>query len=225
QEITVTAGQDLAVNTALKVAVQQLEIDVQGKDESQEGQGKDVGVSSEGNASALVISGKEIDYLADDPSDLGVQLLALAGPVAGPNGGHVYVDGFASGYLPPKISIREIKINQNPFAAEQDRLGFGKIEVFTKPGSGQFHGQFIGDENNAAFNSGDPFAPQKLSYNSNIFTGDIWGPLKKNLTGYLSFQRRMVNDATPVNAIGLDSNFNDVSLTDTIPHSDRVNVI
>src|SRR5205807_5746280 len=64
QEITVTAGQDLAVNTALKIAVQQLEIDVQGKDESQEGQGKDVGVSSEGNASALVISGKEIDYLA-----------------------------------------------------------------------------------------------------------------------------------------------------------------
>lgn len=225
REFAIVAGQDLTMNTSLKIAVQQLEVVVQGKDNDQEGQGRAVGVGSDSNAGAIVISGKELDYLSDDPSELGVQLLELAGPAAGPNGGHVYVDGFASGYLPPKISIREIRINQNPFAAEQDRIGYGRVEVFTKPGSNQIHGQFFADENNSILNSGDPFLPQKLSYNSNIFTGDFWGPIKKDLTGYFSFQRRNINDNTGVNAIVVDNNFNEVPVSQSLPHSDRVNVI
>jgi hypothetical protein len=224
REFEVGAGQDVALNASLKIATQQLEIVVQGKEAAEEGQGRSVGVSSDSNANATVISGKELDYLADDPSELGLQLLELAGPSAGPNGGHVYVDGFASGYLPPKISIREIRINQNPFAAEQDRIGYGRVEVFTKPGGSQIHGQFLADDNNSAFNSGNPFSPQKLHYNSNIFTGDLWGPLKKNLTGYVSYQRRNVNDATPINAVVLNPSFNEVPINESIPHSDHVNV-
>jgi hypothetical protein len=224
REFDVRSGQDVALNAALKIATQQLEIVVEGKEKQEEGQGRSVGVSSDSNASATVISGKELDYLADDPSELGVQLLELAGPAAGPNGGHVYVDGFAAGYLPPKISIREIRINQNPFAAEQDRIGYGRVEVFTKPGSSQIHGQFFADDNNSVFNSGNPFSPEELQYNSNMFTGDLWGPLKKNITGYVSFQRRNINDATPINAVVLDSNFNKVQINQSIPHSDHVNV-
>lgn len=37
------------------------------------------------------------------------------------------VYGFSGGELPPKESIREIRINQNPFAPEYDRLGLGRI--------------------------------------------------------------------------------------------------
>ena len=66
---------------------------------------------------------------------------ALAGPSAGPNGGQIYIDGFTAGQLPPKSSIREIRINQNPFSAEYDKLGYGRIEVFTKPGTDKYHGQ------------------------------------------------------------------------------------
>jgi hypothetical protein len=50
---------------------------------------------------------------------------------------------FTAGQLPPKESIREIRINQNPFSAEFDKLGYGRIEVFTKPGTDKFHGQFF----------------------------------------------------------------------------------
>lgn len=224
QDFELSSEQDITLNASLKIARQQLEIVVQGKEGEQEGQGRSVGLNSESNASATVISGKELDYLSDDPSELGVQLLELAGPSAGPSGGHVYVDGFASGYLPPKISIREIRINQNPFAAEQDRIGYGRVEVFTKPGSSQIHGQFFADDNNSVFNSGNPFSQEKLQYNSNIFTGDLWGPLRKNLTGYVSYQRRNIHDATPINAVVLDSNFNEVPIHESIPHSDHVNV-
>ena len=53
----------------------------------------------------------------------------------------MFIDGFTGGRMPPKQSIREIRVNQNPFSSEYDRVGFGRIEVFTKPGSDHYHGQ------------------------------------------------------------------------------------
>src|SRR5580658_10030435 len=49
------------------------------------------------NAGALVLKGEDIDALPDDPDDLQADLLALAGPAAGPNGGQIFVDGFSNG--------------------------------------------------------------------------------------------------------------------------------
>src|SRR5205085_8500766 len=121
--------------------------------------GSSVSVEPDNNATALVIKGADLAALPDDPDDLADALQALAGPGAGPNGGQIYIDGFTGGQLPPKESIREIRINQNPFSAEYDRLGFGRIEIFTKPGTDKFHGQAFmnyGDEN---FNSRNPFSP------------------------------------------------------------------
>ena len=60
-------------------------------------------------------------------------------PSAGPNGGEIYIDGFSGGQIPPKSSIREIIVNQNPFSAEFDRLGYGRIEILTKAGTGEMH--------------------------------------------------------------------------------------
>ena len=102
-----------------------------------------VDVNPANNAGAITISGKELDALPDDPDELLTDLQALAGPSAGPNGGQIYIDGFTAGQLPPKSSIREIRINQNPFSSEYDKLGYGRIEIFTKPGTDKFHGQLL----------------------------------------------------------------------------------
>jgi hypothetical protein len=75
-----------------------------------------VSVEPENNASALVLKEKELEALSDDPDELAQQLQALAGPGAGPNGGQIFIDGFTGGQLPPKASIREIRINSNPFS-------------------------------------------------------------------------------------------------------------
>ena len=85
--------------------------------------GPSLSVEPDNNATALVIKGDDLAALPDDPDDLSDALQALAGPGAGPNGGAIYIDGFSGGQLPPKESIREIRINQNPFSAEYDRLG------------------------------------------------------------------------------------------------------
>jgi hypothetical protein len=52
--------------------------------------------------------------LSDDPEDLQADLQALTGLSAGPGGGSIFVDGFSGGDLPPKESIREIRVNQSP---------------------------------------------------------------------------------------------------------------
>ena len=67
------------------------------------------------NGSALVLREKELSALSDDPDELQQQLQAMAGPGAGPNGGQIYIDGFTGGNLPNKSSIREVRINSNPF--------------------------------------------------------------------------------------------------------------
>jgi len=83
------------------------------------------GVSTDptSNASAQVLRGNDLDALPDSPEDLQAALQALAGPSAGPSGGQIFIDGFSGGELPPKESIREIRINSNPFAPEYDKLG------------------------------------------------------------------------------------------------------
>ena len=104
-----------------------------------------------------MIKGKDLDALSDDPDQLQDELNALAGPAAGPNGGQIYIDGFTGGQLPPKSSIREIRINQNPFSAEYDKLGYGRIEILTKPGTDHLHGMIMASGNDSAFNSLNTF--------------------------------------------------------------------
>lgn len=146
--------------------------------------------SPDNNASALVIKGKDLDALSDDPDDLQNELTALAGPAAGPSGAQIYIDGFTGGQLPPKSSIREIRINRNPFSAQYDKLGYGRIEILTKPGTDKFHGSFMIDGNEKAFNSLNPFVTNEPSYYSTFLTGNASGALSKSASWFTSVFRR-----------------------------------
>ena len=127
-DVQVTAGQTSQFNISLEIQVEQQKVNV-------EEEGPQVDVNPASNASAIVLKGQDLEALPDDPDELLADLQALAGPSAGPNGGQLYIDGFTAGELPPKSSIREIRINSNPFSAEYDKLGYGRIEIFTKPGT------------------------------------------------------------------------------------------
>ena len=138
--VQVAAGKTLKVDIALKIAEEVEKVQVTESTTK-------VSANPSENATALVIKGEDLNALSDDPDELQSELEALAGPSAGPNGGQIYVDGFTAGQLPPKADILEIRINQNPFSAEYDKLGYGRIEITTRPGSSQFHGQVMGDIN------------------------------------------------------------------------------
>ena len=165
-----------------------------------------VDVNPANNAGMIVISGKDLEALSDDPDELQSELQALAGPSAGPNGGQMYIDGFSAGELPPKASIREIRINQNPFSSEYDKLGYGRIEIFTKPGTDQLHGQFSLSGNTTAFNSRDPFegTVQPPGYYSTLYSGNLGGPLGKKASFFFNIERRNQNELAVVNTPFLD---------------------
>ncbi len=158
-------------------------------------------VDQDTNASATVISGKDLEALSDDPDELSSELTALAGPSAGPNGGQIYVDGFTGGQLPPKSSIREIRINQNPFSAQFDRLGYGRVEVFTKPGTDKFHGNFQLNGNPSQFNSTNPLVTTyQPPYHTLFMFGNLSGPLGKNESFSLGGSHRDIEDDSFTNA-------------------------
>jgi len=192
QPIAVTAGQIKRVDIAMAIEVAQQSVVV--TDES-----PTVNVEAAGNANSVVLKDKDLDALSDDPDELSSELSALAGPSAGPNGGQIYIDGFTGGQLPPKSAIREIRINQNPFSAEFDRLGYGRIEILTKPGTDKLHGQFFIQGNDSAFNTGNPFTPNIPPYNRIQYNGTINGALSHNASFFLSVEQRDNHDVQVYN--------------------------
>jgi hypothetical protein len=199
ENVAIAAGQAQQLDIALQIAVKPEKIQVEENPAT-------VDTSPSANATSIVIQGKDLEALSDDPDELQSELEALAGPSAGPNGGQIYIDGFTAGQLPPKSSIREIRVNQNPFSAEYDKLGYGRIEIFTKPGTDQYHGQILVDGNDSAFDALSPFASQQPPFYSEMFNGSIGGPLSKKASFFFDAQRRQINDSNIVNATILNPN-------------------
>src|SRR5215475_16161698 len=115
-KITLKSGVQ-TLNLQLSVVIAEQNVNVQ------ENTAPAVTTDSSNNASAVVLRGDDLKSLGDSAEDLQADLLALAGPSAGPGGGSIFIDGFSGGQLPSKESIREIRINQNPFSPEYDKLG------------------------------------------------------------------------------------------------------
>ena len=210
--VILAAGQTQSLNLPLQVQTQAEKVEV--KAES----GTSLDVSSSSGAGAIILKGKDLEALSDDPDELQSELTALAGPSAGPNGGQIYIDGFTGGQLPPKSAIREIRINQNPFSAQYDKLGYGRIEIFTKPGSDKYHGQFMFNDNNAILNSRNPYVPTKPDYNSEIFDGNFGGPIGKKASFFIDGQRRNTSEFSAINATILDLGGNPAQLQESIPN-------
>jgi len=192
QPIALAAGQIKRVDIAMAIQVAQQSVVV--SDET-----PTVSVEAGANASSVVLKDKDLDALSDDPDELSNELQALAGPSAGPNGGQIYIDGFTGGQLPPKSAIREIRINQNPFSAEFDKLGYGRIEILTKPGTDKLHGQVFVMGNESAFNTGSPFLPNVPSYYRLQYNGTVSGALTKTSSFFMSMEQRDNHDEAVYN--------------------------
>jgi hypothetical protein len=169
------------------------------------------------NVGALVLNGEDLSALPDDPDDLASDLQALAGPAAGPNGGQIYIDGFTGGQLPPKASIREIRVNSNPFSSEYDRLGFGRIEIFTKPGSDKFRGSAFFNYGDAVFNARNPYSLTRAPFRSELGGANLSGPLGKRASFNIDFNARNVDESALIVASVLDKNLNIVPYNATVP--------
>lgn len=200
--VNVNAGGTANLNIQLRVQIEAQQVTVQETATNQ------VSTDPTSNVGALVLKAEDLEALPDDPDDLADDLQALAGPSAGPNGAQMFIDGFTGGRLPPKESIREIRINQNPFSAEYDRLGYGRIEIFTKPGTDKFHGQTFFNFSDGIFDARNPYAQNKAPFQYRNYGGNLSGPISKKSSFFIDVERRDLDENAVVNATTLDKALN-----------------
>jgi hypothetical protein len=214
ENVQITAGQVQQLNISLVIKMEEQKVEVTDTPTK-------VDVDPANNAGTIVMKDKDLDALSDDPDEMQSELQALAGPSAGPNGGQIYIDGFTAGQLPPKASIREIRINQNPFSSEYDKLGYGRIEILTKPGTDQLHGQVSVTGNTAVFNSENPFigTAEQPGYYSTQFSANIGGSLGKKASFFANIERRNLNELSVVNTPIVDPTTLQITqFTDAVPN-------
>jgi hypothetical protein len=208
--VVVSPARNATLNITLQIATDTEEVSVSGND--------GLNTDAANNKSALVFKEDKLDTFSDDPAIMLQQLQALGGidPTDPPQ---VYVDGFSGGQMPPKNTIREIRINQNPFSAQYDQFGNSRIEIFTKPGTNQLHGGFDGNFGNSALNSRNPYTkgPQP-GYNINFFNANVNGPIGKHSSFFLSGRRIDQANNAIINAVTLDSNLAIVNRSQAVPN-------
>lgn len=197
-EVEVAAGRNELGKITLGVSLEKEEVTV-----ASEGP-----INVEGSsAGAIVLKGKDLEALPDDPDELAAALSALAGPSAGPNGGQITIDGFEGGRIPSKDSIREIRINDNPLSAERDQPGFGGIQILTKPGTDKLRGTVYGTFNDESMNARNPFLrdDKRPPFQFRQYGGNLSGTIVPGRASFFfDIERGETDDNDLVNAIILD---------------------
>ena len=201
-KLNVDGGRVTAVDIHMILAVERQEVTIPANTQSQ------VQVDPSQNAAQIVVQGKDLDFLADNGDDLEAELLALAGPSAGPNGGQIYLDGFTHGDLAGKENISEVRVNVNPFSAEYDRPGFGRVDVVTRSGADRYHGSAGVNVADSALAARNPYSLIKPAAQMRMFDFNVTGPLWKPGAFTLDAVRQTNDSTALVNAKVLDSSFN-----------------
>jgi hypothetical protein len=161
---------------------------------------RNISTDSDNNANAIVLRGKELEALPNDPQALAQALQAMAGPTDPEAGGQaqIKVDGFSNGQLPPKEAIREVRINNNPFSAENEFPGWNGIEIFTQPGADKWHGGVSFDFNDESLNSRNPFTTKRAPYQLRAYSFGLNGPIIPKRASFSFYFGRYVSDANSV---------------------------
>src|SRR5688572_2495571 len=196
KDVEIEARETTTLNAQLTVAFEEQQVTVDDRN---------ISTDSDNNAGSVVLRGRDLEALPNDPQALAAALQSLAGPVDPQSGAEIKVDGFSNGQIPPKEAIREVRVNNNPFSAEFEFPGWGGIEIFTQPGADKWHGSFSFDFNDESLNSRNPYTTRRAPYQQRAFNINLSGPIVPKRASFSAFFGRYVSDANSVvNATTLD---------------------
>lgn len=103
--------------------------------------------------------------------------------------------------LPFPDAIQEFKVETSALPAEYGQHSAGAVNVVTKSGGNEIHGDAFEFVRNGDFNARDFFAPGSDNLKRNQFGGTVGGPIKKNkLFFFFGYQGTMIRSqpaATP----------------------------
>ncbi|MGH9587075.1 MAG: carboxypeptidase regulatory-like domain-containing protein, partial [Acidobacteriaceae bacterium] len=187
--ITLKPGQQISVTIHLEIEIARQHISISSED---------LDSSPDRSLGAMILRGPDLNSLPTSPRDLQRLLSIMAGSDLG---AQFYIDGYTADHLPPKDSIQEIRLNQDPFSAQYDTAGNDRIEIITKPGGNHLHGNLalLGDY--SPLNSRNPFVATQPGYASFFAQGDVSGPLTKASSWSLTFEQENIGAQSFIHAI------------------------
>lgn len=193
-EVTVSAQSSAPLSISLAVANVHIETTVTSEPAQ-------VGTEASENKDSVAMSGESLSNLpVFDQDYVGAMSRFLDPGSVGTGGAALVVDGMEVSNLGVSASaIKEIKINQDPYSAEFQRPGRGRIEVTTKPGTPEYHGAFNFTFRDAHLNARDPFALTRPPEQRRIYEGVLTGPVRHSKkTSFLLSVNRSEEDLQSV---------------------------
>ena len=149
---------------------------------------------AEANQDAVTLSANMLQHLPVFDQDYVNTLSSFLDPAATSTSGvSIMVDGVEmKGSTVTPSAIAEVRLNTDPYSAEFPNPGRGRLEIITKPGSPQFHGQLNFIARDAVFNARNYFAPVRPPEQRRIYEGNVTGPVGHggNTTFLISGARR-----------------------------------
>jgi hypothetical protein len=98
--------------------------------------------------------------------------------------------------LPFPDAVQEFKVETSALPAEYGQHSAGAVNVVTKSGGNEIHGDAFEFVRNGDFNARDYFAPVSDNLKRNQFGGTLGGPIKKNkLFFFLGYQGTLIRSA------------------------------
>jgi len=98
--------------------------------------------------------------------------------------------------LPFPDAVQEFKVETSALPAEYGQHSAGAVNVVSRSGSNEFHGDAFEFVRNGDFNARDFFAPVGDNLKRNQFGGTVGGPIKKNkLFFFLGYQGTLIRSA------------------------------
>jgi hypothetical protein len=148
----------------------------------------EISIDSDSSLSTTILGRDFIDALPDDEDELADYLSQIASTRGGAGGATSFIiDGFTGGRIPPKDQIQEIRISNSPFSAEFSGIGYGRTEIITRAGTGDFRGQMNFQFRDESLNARNPFnlttdgSPAKRPpYQARNFNTNFSGPIIRN---------------------------------------------
>lgn len=192
----VSGATDLKSGARVKLAVR-LGIESHREEISVLDEGETSGTDLSGAASTLVFEGDTLKLLSNDSSTLQQELRALAGGSSSPV---FLVDGFSGSRIPPKSSIRSIRINRNQFSAYFADYGVGRVEISTKPGTDQLHGAMAFTGTDQPLNANNPYTTLQPPYYEFQQDGNLSGAWNRKTSWFISENVLQLANNAVVNA-------------------------
>ncbi len=168
---------------------------------------KGLSTEASANANAIVLSEKIVKRLPRDEEQLRRVLERMAGSFAGAL--QISVNGISGSGLPPTATIKEIRINSDPFSAAYHEPGSARVEIETKSGDMKTQGSVYLGYRNSALDARNAFSlikpPLEHRDVGGYVSSRLFGP-RSSIFGLV--ERREHDETTPVTAYLPDSLLN-----------------